>query len=253
MIIPRILIVEDNAITALHLQELLKNEGYTNVERCDYGEQAIEKARNPGSYPHLYLMDIGLKGDINGIQAAKEIQKINPKAKFIFISGEDDNISLAESESIIVFSKPINENKLLGRIGTELSVLQFLGKVFTLKNSIFIKTRKGVERIKVENISVLETKGGVTKIFTKQGKSYSMTITLREFINQWSHNVELNNLPNSLYQVGRNHAINVENIEYYNSEDGICIEGHEGFVPYSRTICSYFDKIFIRIKTRKSD
>lgn len=247
---PRILIVEDNNIRAYELQELLIEQGYKDVQTCGYAEEAIEKARNPEQSPHLYIMDIRLKGEMDGMQAAEQIEKINPKAKFIFISGQDEKISVARAAELILFVKPINNEELLARIHTELSDWLFSEKPYILKNSIFIKTRKAIERIKAENIAVLETEKGITTLFTKQGKKYVMGMGLTTFMNQWSGQVDKENLPNSLHRVSNRYAVNMVNIESYGTEAGINIEGFEGFIPYSRTMCPYFDKMIPRFKMR---
>lgn len=69
--IHRILIVEDEFILAMNLKENLEWLGYTVVDIVDSGETAIEKATE--LRPDLVLMDIKLRGEIDGIEAAGEI------------------------------------------------------------------------------------------------------------------------------------------------------------------------------------
>ncbi|MDQ1275825.1 MAG: two-component system, response regulator PdtaR [Euryarchaeota archaeon] len=69
----RILIVEDEHIVAMGIKRMLKNMGYTLVGVASSGEDAINKAEN--TFPDLVLMDIMLRGEINGIEAAKEIKE----------------------------------------------------------------------------------------------------------------------------------------------------------------------------------
>lgn len=68
----RILIVEDEHIVAMGIKRMLKNMGYTLVGVASSGEDAINKTES--TFPDLVLMDIMLKGDMNGIEAAKEIK-----------------------------------------------------------------------------------------------------------------------------------------------------------------------------------
>ena len=68
----RILIVEDEHIVAMGIKRMLKNIGYTPVGIASSGEDAISKAES--TFPDLVLMDIMLKGEMNGIEAAKEIK-----------------------------------------------------------------------------------------------------------------------------------------------------------------------------------
>jgi diguanylate cyclase (GGDEF)-like protein len=64
----RILIVEDERLTALDLQEGLKEIGYTVVGTASRSDDALAKTAELG--PDLVLMDIHLDGDVDGIQTA---------------------------------------------------------------------------------------------------------------------------------------------------------------------------------------
>mgnify|MGYP006299696049 CR=1 FL=1 len=82
-----ILLVEDEAITAMLLQKQLADIGYPILEYVTTGEKAIVRAnQNP---PDIILMDIRLAGEINGIEAAETI-KAEVDIPIIFITGYDD-------------------------------------------------------------------------------------------------------------------------------------------------------------------
>jgi len=68
----KILVVEDEAITAKDLQYRLKGLGYEVPAIASSGEGAIKKTEE--IKPDLVLMDIVLKGDMNGIEAAVQIR-----------------------------------------------------------------------------------------------------------------------------------------------------------------------------------
>ncbi|WP_292935948.1 EAL domain-containing protein [Noviherbaspirillum sp.] len=67
----KILVVEDEAIVALDLQLQLEEMGYTVCGVADTGEDAVERAWK--LRPNLILMDIVLKGAMDGIEAAEQI------------------------------------------------------------------------------------------------------------------------------------------------------------------------------------
>jgi len=67
----KIMIVEDDAITAMDIENQLKNLGYGVSAKVAYGEDAIQKAKE--NTPDLVLMDIVLKGQMDGIEGAEEI------------------------------------------------------------------------------------------------------------------------------------------------------------------------------------
>ncbi len=69
----KILVVEDESITAKDIQETLKGYGYDVPAVALSGEEAIEKTEQ--LQPDLVLMDIMLKGDVDGIGAAEQIHR----------------------------------------------------------------------------------------------------------------------------------------------------------------------------------
>jgi DNA-binding NarL/FixJ family response regulator len=103
----KIMIVEDEAITAMYLNMRLKKLHYEVLKPIGSGENAIQIAKK--ERPNVILMDISLAGKLDGIQAAREIQSFCD-AHFIFMSGyqdEDmrDQIRLIKSSSYLI--KPI--------------------------------------------------------------------------------------------------------------------------------------------------
>lgn len=69
----RILIVEDEHIVAMGIKRMLKGLGYTVTGVASSGEDAINKTES--TFPDLVLMDIMLKGELDGVEAAKEIKE----------------------------------------------------------------------------------------------------------------------------------------------------------------------------------
>jgi len=110
--IPRILLVEDEALNALFIEHQLKKLGYIIDDHTSTGEDAIKSAIE--HKPDLIIMDIRLAGDLDGIETARQIQK-ELKSPIIFVTGYDDN-SVRESamalEPVGYLLKPLNINQL---------------------------------------------------------------------------------------------------------------------------------------------
>ena len=68
----RIMIVEDEAIMALHIQEMLEDLNYEVPAVASEGEEAVQKA--VAVRPDLVLMDINLGGMIDGVMAAEQVR-----------------------------------------------------------------------------------------------------------------------------------------------------------------------------------
>ena len=68
----QILVVDDEQIVAKSLQVQLERLGYSVPVIASSGEEAIQKATD--GQPDLILMDIILRGAMDGIEAAKQIR-----------------------------------------------------------------------------------------------------------------------------------------------------------------------------------
>ncbi len=68
----RILIVEDESVVALDLRQRLENLGYQVVGHATRGEKGVQLALETN--PDLIMMDIKLRGGLDGIEAAQQIR-----------------------------------------------------------------------------------------------------------------------------------------------------------------------------------
>jgi len=68
----QVLIVEDEAIVSMDLRYNLEALGYSVVAETRSGEEAVEAASR--LHPDVVLMDIGLSGEMDGIDAAAQIR-----------------------------------------------------------------------------------------------------------------------------------------------------------------------------------
>ena len=108
----QILVVEDERIIALNLKENLESLGYSVVGIAASGQQAIEKATQ--LRPDLVLMDIRLRGDMDGIQAAEQIWE-SLSIPVIYVTGHSDQSTLERAKITAPFGyvlKPVKEKEL---------------------------------------------------------------------------------------------------------------------------------------------
>ena len=112
----KILIVEDNAIVALETKERLKRLGYTIAGVVGSGRDAISMART--AMPDMVLMDINLKGDIDGITVAEQIRTFCP-APVIYITAyanEEIKSRAMKTNPAAYLVKPFRELELYSTI-----------------------------------------------------------------------------------------------------------------------------------------
>jgi two-component system, response regulator PdtaR len=108
----KILVVEDEAIIALDIQHILSKMGFHQPEVVHSGEESIQRVA--AGKPHLVLMDIKLKGKLDGIQAAQEIYyQHNVPVVYITAFGDEGTLERANGTARYGFiTKPFEEAAL---------------------------------------------------------------------------------------------------------------------------------------------
>ena len=84
MVLVEILIVEDERLVGFDLRRRLSRMGYTVVGITASGEEAIEHANR--LRPDIVLMDVRLRGPMDGIEAAQQIW-VQYQIPVVFMSG----------------------------------------------------------------------------------------------------------------------------------------------------------------------
>lgn len=108
----RIMIVEDEAITAEDIREKLKALGYNVTAVVASGEAALIKAGE--TRPDLVLMDIVLKGKAGGIETAGELRR-RYDISVVYLTAYSDKATLKaarKTEPYGYLLKPFNEKDL---------------------------------------------------------------------------------------------------------------------------------------------
>ncbi len=92
----KILIVEDEIIVAEDLKQRLENLGYNIVGIAAKGRDALKITGETN--PDLILMDIMLKGELDGIDTAQTIRNVY-NIPFIYLTGSTDNTIRERAET----------------------------------------------------------------------------------------------------------------------------------------------------------
>jgi diguanylate cyclase (GGDEF)-like protein len=107
-----ILIVEDEGIVAQDLKEALTRLGYRISGVASEGAQAVSMAAQ--LHPELVVMDVSLRGEVDGIQAACMIQE-HAHVPIIFLTGHRDSETLQRAVltgPLGYLIKPFHEDEL---------------------------------------------------------------------------------------------------------------------------------------------
>ncbi len=111
----KVLIVDDEPIAVESVEYMiLKNfENIKSIDKSRSGKDAIEKSYQ--NHPDIIIMDINMPG-INGLEAMRQIRKVDPSVSFIVISAFDyfdyavESVALGVEEYLL---KPVKETKFV--------------------------------------------------------------------------------------------------------------------------------------------
>lgn len=125
----KILIVEDESIVALDIQSRLRRLGYLVPAFVATGEDAVAKTAE--ILPDLILMDIKLRGSMDGIEAARQIKEKHA-IPIIYLTAFADETTLQRAKLTEPFGyllKPFEERELLASIRMALYRSQAEGRI----------------------------------------------------------------------------------------------------------------------------
>jgi CheY-like chemotaxis protein len=111
----KILIVEDENIIASDIRSMLEDLGYLVSDVVSSGEESIEKASK--TRPDLILMDIKLKGNLDGVSAGEEIIK-QFRIPIVYLTAYSDQSTIKRisggknGNQSAVINKPFDEEEL---------------------------------------------------------------------------------------------------------------------------------------------
>ena len=108
----RILIVEDQAIIALSIEDTLQKMGYRVATSVATAEKAIQVAGE--TRPDLILMDIHIRGDRDGIDAAMEINRLY-QIPVVYLTAHSDQETLDRAKKTLPYGyiiKPFRDRDL---------------------------------------------------------------------------------------------------------------------------------------------
>ena len=163
----RIIIVEDEALIAAEIKSILKKLGYKVVGHTMNGDKALDLFANVET--DLYILDISIKGTLDGIDLAKIIRD-KYKLPFIFLTSFSDKITLEKVKDTMPYGyivKPFNENDI--KVNIELALHKFEAEQ---DKSLFSKSYITNKL----NIELTDREFGVLTAF-KNGFTYKETAT----------------------------------------------------------------------------
>ena len=186
----KILVVEDEMIIGAKISMQLTNLGYEVTGILPRGEEAVIHTQE--NKPDIVLLDINLKGKIDGIEAAMQMQK-QAAIPIIYLTANTDEATFNRAKATKPYafiSKPFklldlqraieltisrmaeNEN---GTIPTEEAGSE---PAYVLSDRIFVRHKEKMIKIVLADIFYAEADRNYSRIFTKE-KEYLLAVTLK--------------------------------------------------------------------------
>lgn len=231
LVSPKILLVEDNPNLSENIRELLSINGFVVTDILDSAQHVGESLKK--SPANLVLIDIKLKGKLNGIELATQLRK-RFSIPIVFItssSGKEviDKVKHLKPDGFIV--KPFTKESLITSIQLALENFSFaagqkgssqLIHSSKLNDEIFIRDNGWLKKIEVDEIELIKTEGTYSHIIT-ENKQFTLRNTAKEVLEK---------LPeNQFLRVHKSYIVNLKKIDAFNSST-IKITQHE--IPVGR-------------------
>ncbi|MFT5779884.1 MAG: two-component system response regulator LytT [Crocinitomicaceae bacterium] len=206
-----IIIVEDEFIISDDLSATLEECGYTVVGVAENVDEFLALIR--GNEVDLILLDINLNQPVDGVQIA-HIINTEYKKPFVFVTAFTDSATIERVKHTNPYgyvSKPYNDIDLM--ITVELALSKFKSKTAASTKvdsgsksveTLFIKTKKGLEKINIADIRWIEAYDYYSYIRLEEEKILA-TVTLKEL----EKKVE----GTSFVKVHRKYSINFNHLE----------------------------------------
>ncbi len=188
----KVLVVEDESIVSKDIQHSLKRLGYVICGAAATGEKAIELAVN--EKPNIVLMDIMLKGEMNGIEAA-EILKKEHQIPVIFLTAYADEATLTKAKITEPYGyiiKPFKEidlhtsiemalykSKKEKEVEKERDLLYSLVEGKSSRDFIFVKANSRLVKLNTKDIYFIEALKDYVVINTID-KRYTIHSTMKD-------------------------------------------------------------------------
>jgi len=239
-----ILAVEDDALYAESLEITLQELGYTSFIIVDNAADALKifKSRQPD----IMLMDISIRGPLNGIEFVEIISAIRPTPVIYVTSFTDKQVfekaKLTAPSAYVI--KPYHSTSLQAAI--ELALPKNAAGLKTADSTVahqpeqaahlFIKYNNKLLKLDVDDLLYIEVDEKYCHLHTT-ARRYAVNIRLKNLLEQ---------LPGGMVvQTHRSFAVKLNVIDEVNLEENtIKICGKE--IPVGKT---YRDAFFARLKT----
>jgi len=214
----RVLIVEDQVITARNIAAMIADHGMEVIAICKSGEEAIQIAEQ--NIPDIVIMDIKLQGKMTGIETAHAIQEIQ-STPIIYLSDHTDKPTVRkakETHPANYLSKPFTEPDLIRAIEIAIAnAIALKAKADNDDEFTFFKTNQVYSKFLFNDIIYVEADRSYCKIHTVNNE-YTLSISMATAANQLS--------ANRFMKIHRSYIVNIRKVSEFSGNE-ITVSGRK--------------------------
>lgn len=211
----KVLIVEDEIITATDLQETLEKYDYKVVGIAKNYSEAIEILNF--RLPDIILIDVQLRNSsADGIELASYVNK-NYKIPFVFLTANSESETFQKAKQLkpaAYLLKPYKHRELAFQI--ELAYHHYklntnTSKKATEAESLYLPYNKGYQRVNKNDVILIKAGGAYVEVFvSNRKKPYVFSMNLG-YIGQFFDD-------SNFFQVSRSFLVNLDYMERFDSD-----------------------------------
>ena len=231
---PSVFIVEDEVIISADLAMQLSKAHYQVLGTVDTGQKALAFLKE--QQPDIVIMDVQLKGDLDGIDVANQVNKLYD-IPVIFLTSNTDTATFNRARLSFphaFLSKPFRIKDVIHSIQIALESqeerpdddLEFL------TDRVFIRNGELLEKVLYDDILFIEADGAYTKIITAK-KQFLLSQTLKK--------TEARITSDKLIRIHRSYMVNIRNVDSI-SEGYLYIRKYK--IPVSRSLRDTVIRLF---------
>lgn len=212
----KILVVEDEMIIAAKISMQLTSLGYEVTGILPRGEQALQHVKE--NNPDIILLDINLKGELDGIETALQIQQF-AQIPIIYLTANSDEATFNRAKPTkpsAFISKPFKQLDLQRAI--ELTISRMAENAtginnenttseeqpFILEDRIFVRFKEKMIKIMLADILYMEADRNYSRIFTGS-RDYVLSMPLK--------NIEEKMSMQWFMRIHRSYLINITHVD----------------------------------------
>ena len=220
MHILKILIVEDQTITAMDIKETLEEAGHTVTDTARTYEQAVASVKsNP---PDLAIVDIKLEDSAaDGIITAEKIVALH-SMPIIYLTANSERKTFQRAKETLPAAyllKPFDPDELLMQVEVVWNYFKSTQLAYASDGLFFTIKNKGHHRIILNEVLYLEADGSSTKIYVKQERvPHEVSMNLSSVADHFE-------APN-FFPLSRSYVINLDYVERI-VEDKLYLRNYE--------------------------